>query len=313
MIAALFDNSWDALDRFLVLRAAARQWCEVGDDCPLWRLVHYLTDIKTWAVCLMPVLLLQRASPARPPARSALTSFVFDWSYPVLTIGISSWLVLPVVQGVYDFGKSHLSLGFSDYIGTWPLIIKIMFAFVLQDFLRYVSHFLRHKIRWLWSFHAIHHSQVNMNPCTTHRTHPFEAMVGSFLITLPIGVLGIEPVPWIYAGVTSMFWDLFLHLNVRTNLGQLGKVIVSPQYNRVHHSALQEHYDCNYGERLVLWDLIFGTLCRDRSVYPPTGCPESSLLMERPKGMFWIPQYWFQQFFYPFRQISSLGRGRIDH
>ena len=291
-------------------RADLRDWCfELGFQTR-WRLIHYLTDLKTWILCLLPVLLLQRLAPARPPAKGNWASFAHDWSYPLMTIGIASHLITPVVQMIHDAGVSLWPEGPGQWVKTWSTPLQFMLAFVIQDFLRYTSHFLRHKISWLWHFHAVHHSQEHLNPGTTHRAHPFEALVGAALMTLPIGLIGIDPVPWIYAGVTSVFWDLFIHSNTRTNLGWAGKFIVSPQNHLIHHSALEHHFDCNYGERLVLWDWLFRTLHRDRISYPPTGCRESALLMERVDGVLWIPRSWGRQTVHPFKQIAADWRSR---
>lgn len=307
---SLFDPLVGLFDLGTGVRADMRAWCDINGVPTLCRLVHYLTDVKTWLLCLVPVLLLQRWAPARPMNRSSWSSLAHDWCYPLLSIGIASHLVVPVVNGVYDLGRSIWSTEVGVMVQAWHPGLQFVLAFVVQDFLRYLSHFLRHKVRWLWHFHAIHHSQENLNPGTTYRTHPLEALPSALLMTLPIGLIGIDPVPWIYAGVTSLFWDLFIHSNVRTNLGLLGKFIVSPQHHRVHHSALPEHFDRNYGERLTLWDWLFGTLARDRSIYPPTGCGESRVLMERPQGWLQIPRSWMNHFLYPFGRMAADVRGR---
>ena len=37
------------------------------------------------------------------------------------------------------------------------------------------------------------------------------------------------------------FWGHFIHANVKTNLGPLKYILVSPQYHRCHHSVMPEH------------------------------------------------------------------------
>lgn len=304
----LADQAW--LQDVLSQRREIAAFFEAQGLGWVWRLIHYLTDAKTWLLCILPVLVLQTLLPARPLDRSYWRSFVHDWAYPFFAIAIASHFVVPMVSFIYDVGRSLWPDGPGSSVREWPGVLQFLLAFLIQDFLRYVSHYLRHKVRWLWYFHAIHHSQVHLNPVTTHRTHVFEAFVSATLMTLPIGLIGIEPTPWIYAGITSLFWDHFIHSNARINLGPLGRVLVSPQYHRVHHSALPEHFDMNFSERLTLWDHLFGTACPDRAVYPPTGCPESRELMEVSASPWSLFSNWIRHFLFPFKQILRNGFSR---
>jgi sterol desaturase/sphingolipid hydroxylase (fatty acid hydroxylase superfamily) len=272
----------------------------------MWRLLHYFTDAKTWVFCLLPVLLLQLVFPARRNETGHVAAFTLDWLYPVFSIAVASHFVVPAIAYVHFAGRAIWPEGPARVVGQWHPVVQFVLAFILQDLLRYVSHLLRHKIPLLWRFHAIHHSQQRLNPATTYRSHPLEALTSAALLALPMGVIGVDPVPWIYAGVTSLFWDFFIHSNVRTNLGFLGRFIVSPQFHRVHHSSLPEHVDRNFGERLVLWDWLFRTVVKDREAYPPTGCPESRILMPAAAGPFWPITTWVRHFTYPFRGLLSV-------
>ena len=120
---------------------------------------------------------------------------------------------------------------------------------------------------------------------------------------LPFGLIGVDSTPIIYVGYTSLFYDFFIHSDAKINLGWLGKFIVSPQNHRVHHSSLKKHYDKNFGERITLWDWLFGTLSEDRFSYPPTGCPESSFLMESNSNFEWPFKTFLKHYFYPFLKI----------
>lgn len=272
----------------------------------IWRLVHYLTDVKTWILCIIPILVLQWLRPVREIDGKFWSSFAHDWTYPLFAISIASHLVVPVVGLIYNAGRWLRPDGCGQYASTWPPLAQYLLALVLQDFLRYWSHFARHRVKWLWYFHSIHHSQVNLNPATTHRSHPFEAFIGAIFFTLPIGLICIEPVAWVYAGITSVFWDLFIHSNVRTNLGFFGRIMASPQYHRIHHSALPRHFDKNFCDRFIIWDWIFGTMHKGRDEYPPTGCPESTELMEKEFTFARSFRSWCRQFFFPFRKILRI-------
>ena len=86
----------------------------------------------------------------------------------------------------------------------------------------------------LWRFHELHHSQEDMNVLTVFRTHPLIHV--SYLIALVPGIVlvanGALPTTLlvIYGGVVA-----FAHSNTNLGFGPLGRVLVSPNYHRIHH------------------------------------------------------------------------------
>ena len=53
-------------------------------------------------------------------------------------------------------------------------------------------------------------------------------------------------------------------------LGPLNYVVSGPELHRWHHSEISAESNCNYGNNLILWDMLFGTrwLPADREVGP---------------------------------------------
>ena len=136
---------------------------------------------------------------------------------------------------------------------SWPL------AFLFQDLLLWVSHYLRHKIPLLWRFHALHHSQKELNLFSEFRSHPLDLVASQLLIEVPLFMLVI-PTPTIVAVLISQKWFLMLlHANVRINLGILGHFFASPVFHRVHHSLEPQHTNVNFGVYLSIWDRLVGT------------------------------------------------------
>ena len=123
--------------------------------------------------------------------------------------------------------------------------------------------------------------------------------------TLPIGVVGGEPSTWIAFFLLNNFWGYFIHANVRSNLGALSRVIVTPQYHRVHHSIETRHFDLNYGERLTLWDWAFGTLYTGYDEYPATGVRGTEWIVERTFSPVGLVASWSKQMVYPFYKIGE--------
>ncbi|MGZ3881182.1 MAG: sterol desaturase family protein, partial [Flavisolibacter sp.] len=119
-----------------------------------------------------------------------------------------------------------------------------------------------HKIRLLWRFHMIHHSDNNVDVTTGLRHHPIESVLrGVFFL---VGVL-VSGAP-VYA---VMFYQTFLvlstqftHANIRLPGWvdrALSYVFVSPNMHKVHHHWQQPYTDSNYGAVLSIWDRLFGT------------------------------------------------------
>ena len=51
----------------------------------------------------------------------------------------------------------------------------------------------------------------------------------------------------------------FQHSNCRVKLGPLNYVVNGPELHRWHHSEFIEESDHNYGNALIVWDVIFKT------------------------------------------------------
>ena len=60
----------------------------------------------------------------------------------------------------------------------------------------------------------------------------------------------------------------FQHSNCDVRLGPLNYLISGPELHRWHHSELPAESNNNYGNNLIVWDVLFGTrfLPSDREV-----------------------------------------------
>lgn len=278
-----------------------------------WDVIGYLTNPKVLLLALIPCLVIERLRPAVPHQAHRTGGLLLDFLYPIPRLLIpTAFLGLGTMFAMYIY-KTYLPFLNTGLLDGQPLWLQTLGAFLISDFMFYWSHRIRHEVRWFWHFHAIHHSQRNLNPATTHRTHPVESIVSGAIRTIPIAFVGGSYPAWVLFVVLNNFWGYFIHANIRTNLGWLGNYIVSPQYHRVHHSTLEEHFDINYGERLVIWDKLFGSYCPDRNVYPPTGIPNAAWIDERSNNPLMIPLYYLKQMAYPFVRIGqSVGQnGRL--
>lgn len=234
------------------------------------------------------------------------TDFVYGVMYTLVYFPLIAGFLVGVKYAT-DTWAPWLNLGLADYM---PIVLQFLVVVLLDDLLSYWSHYLRHRVRFLWYFHAVHHSQERLNPFSTKRFHPLENLFDKVAIKwLPLAMLGSSVEVWVMYYLLDAAWDYFIHSNLRISLGPFRKWIVGPQYHRVHHSRLAEHVDKNFADRFVIWDRLFGTACLDPDTYPPTGLRESGFPQEQRVGPLACLHTHLQQLAYPFRMIAKGRRG----
>jgi sterol desaturase/sphingolipid hydroxylase (fatty acid hydroxylase superfamily) len=166
-------------------------------------------------------------------------------------------------------------------LGLVPRWGTIAVIYIAMDGCNWFVHLANHRIRMLWRFHELHHSQEDMNALTVFRTHPLIHV--SYLLALVPGLVllanGELPVILlvIYGGAVA-----FAHSNTNLTFGPLGRIFVSPNYHRIHH-RLDGPQDVNLGFVLTIWDQLF-----HRAAFPTaetiriaTGIPGRPLRIEQ--------------------------------
>ncbi|MCA9395804.1 MAG: sterol desaturase family protein [Candidatus Omnitrophica bacterium] len=168
--------------------------------------------------------------------------------------------------------------------------------------MRYCTHYLSHTIPFLWKFHSIHHSARNINSFTTYRLHAFEILIGTMISVVPVAIIGgsFESVMIVKLFDTS--WGYVVHTDCRMHIGFLSRILVTPQYHKIHHSNSREHFDTNFSSHFVIWDNIFGT--RYTGNKAPSSYGISNFPVEpRNAGLLTAIKYWALQFVFPIKSI----------
>jgi len=172
-------------------------------------------------------------------------------------------LILPLVAVVLGVIGPPVARAVPSAVGDGfaglPLLVQIAVALVVTDFANYVAHYGLHRVRFLWSFHAVHHSSERLDWLATSRGHPLDLVFNIVAITLPTAALGrVELAPWL---LTFFFLYPFVcHANARIRVPRaLGRIFVTPEFHHWHHAAQTEAHDKNFGAFLSIWDRLFGT------------------------------------------------------
>lgn len=158
--------------------------------------------------------------------------------------------------GIHHFGLVYLFPSLSNQL--------LLFAvtFLLLDFGEYIYHVIMHKVKRLWMFHLVHHSDNVVDVSTTLREHPGEIFIRLSFTLLWIFLSGAVFWALILRQTIQVFTTLFAHMNCRLPDkvdSLLGLVFITPNLHHVHHHYQQPYTDCNYGDVLSIWDRMFGT------------------------------------------------------
>jgi sterol desaturase/sphingolipid hydroxylase (fatty acid hydroxylase superfamily) len=288
---------------------ASMQKTFAGASATLYRTLITEIVLNPWFYGVFAlVLVLERLIPAKEGQGSLSRGARTDIAWVVVKLAIYAWalpLYIIFLRFLYD---KHL--GFLTISGAkqWPWLGRLAFALLVSDFLFYVSHVVRHKVEFLWYFHAVHHSQKELNFFTEYRVHPLDDV---FIYT--IGFIPLFMVDSSFVMAMALVWvghwhTRLYHSNIRSNFGPLRYLLVTPQSHRVHHSIEPRHHDRNFGLTFSLWDHLFGTQYRGYDEYPDTGIDDDDFPFEQNPGRLGYLGLLFGQFFYPFRAILRSGR-----
>ncbi len=141
----------------------------------------------------------------------------------------------------------------------WPVLSQMLLMMVIADGLRYWLHRLAHEWEPLWRFHAVHHSPHKLYWFNVGRFHPIDKGLQIYLDTIPFVLVGVgEAVLGLYI-VCYAINGFFQHCNIDLRLGPLNYLISGPELHRWHHSMVKHESNRNYGNNLIIWDLLFGS------------------------------------------------------
>jgi sterol desaturase/sphingolipid hydroxylase (fatty acid hydroxylase superfamily) len=183
-------------------------------------------------------------------------------------------MVLPPVLTLF-FGVTLLRYLQTMHLPTtqlWPhdlpIVLQVVLMLLVAEFSRYWLHVAAHNTKLLWWFHTVHHSVHKLYWLNVGRFHPFEKAVQYLVDALPFIVVGVSEE--VLAGYLIFYAvnGFFQHSNVDARYGILNYVVSGAELHRWHHSKLTQESNHNYGNNLIVWDLVFGSwfLPTDRRV-----------------------------------------------
>lgn len=153
--------------------------------------------------------------------------------------------------------------GILQWLPQMSLWLYALVGLLLLDLIgAYLVHFVEHKIKFLWRFHLIHHTDTWIDTTSANRHHPGESVIRFIFTTIGVLIVG-SPMWLVFLYQTlSVIATQFNHANIAIPKKWdtiLSYLIVSPDMHKVHHHYKLPYTDSNYGNIFSIWDRLFGT------------------------------------------------------
>jgi len=185
-------------------------------------------------------------------------------------------LFFTLTTAIIGFGLAGVLLAASDmvannqfgllYVIELPLWGQLIVGVLLLDFIgAYLVHYTEHKVKWMWKFHLVHHSDTTVDVTTGLRHHPGETIFRIAFTILAVIIVGAPMWLIMVYQSLSVFFAHITHANIRMPKSVdrvLSWLFVTPLMHKVHHHYTQPLTDTNFGNIFSIWDRIFGTFAQ---------------------------------------------------
>jgi len=170
-----------------------------------------------------------------------------------INIALSPLIVVPITI----FAADH-SLGLRP--GWWSGWLGLGLDIVLLDFWIYWWHRANHEIQFLWRFHSVHHLDETLDTSSALRFHFGEVVLSALVRGVVIVVFDLPLASVLLFEGVVLASAIFHHSDAKLPQrleALLSKMIITPSIHWVHHHAIRDDTDSNYGTIFSFWDPVF--------------------------------------------------------
>ena len=204
----------------------------------------------------VPLFRFDRATPGYKKFRHAginifftLTTIVVNFALAFLLLRTSDWTVqngVGLLQWIQMplWAEAIVGLLALDLVGAW------------------LPHWVQHRVKFLWRFHLVHHTDTYVDTTTANRHHPGESVIRFAFTLLAVLITGAPMWLVFMYQALSVALSQFNHANIelpRWTDRLLSLIIVTPNMHHVHHHYVLPVTNTNYGNIFPYWDRLFGT------------------------------------------------------
>lgn len=209
--------------------------------------------------------------------------FLLEWRFSLRKRTVSRWkrlktnaaiagtaalglrfALIPAMVQISVLATRH-RLGIIKFLGL-PSPVHHLLTFLALDYGNYRWHKLNHSSAFLWKFHQVHHSDLDLDVSTALRFHIGEMLASIFYRAAWILGTGAAPATVLFYEVifeaATAFHHSNLYLPARIDKA-LARFIVTPRVHGIHHSIIKEETDSNFCIIFSFWDRLHSTLRLD--------------------------------------------------
>ena len=190
--------------------------------------------------------------------RHAGVNFIFTFIHLIIHTGLAVVIVM-----LADWCL-HNGFGLVYWFNA-GVLLTIVTGVLALDFSSWLVHLVMHKVRLLWRFHLIHHSDTNVDVTTGLRHHPGDSLLRGIFFIIFIFISGAPVYSVMIYQTLVVISTAFTHANIsfpKKIDRALSFILVSPNMHKVHHHWKQPYTDTNYGAVFSFWDRLLGTFGR---------------------------------------------------
>ena len=185
-------------------------------------------------------------------------------------------LFFTLTTAIIGFGLAAILLLTSDFVSNnqfgliylveLPIWAQLIVGLLLLDLIgAYSAHLIEHKVKWMWKFHLVHHSDKNIDVTSGLRHHPGETLIRIGFTLIAVLIVGAPM--WlimIYQSLSVLFAHItHANINLPKRLDRaFSYVFVTPLMHKVHHHYQRPLTDTNFGNIFSIWDRLFGTFAQ---------------------------------------------------
>lgn len=181
------------------------------------------------------------------------TTMIINALFGVATAGVFVWLERN------EFGIL--------YLVSLPLWMELVIAVLIFELIaQYTAHYLFHRVKWMWKFHMIHHSDSHLDATSGTRHHPGDFLVREIFALGAVIITGSPIAFYFFYRMCTVFFTYVTHSNIDLPVWidkPLSYIFVTPNMHKFHHHYQRPWTDTNYGNIFSIWDRLFGTFVYD--------------------------------------------------
>lgn len=200
--------------------------------------------------------------------KHALPNFFFT-----ITTVIVNFALAFILVKASEWAIAH-QFGILNWLPGMPLWLYMITGLLTLDLIgAWFIHWLEHRVKWMWRFHLVHHTDRYIDTTTANRHHPGESLFRLVFTAIAVVITGAPMWLVFMYQALSVVLSQFNHANIAlpTRLDKaLSYVLVTPDFHHVHHHYVLPYTDANYGNIFSIWDRLFGTwrpLDREQLLY----------------------------------------------